>query len=37
MSNKEQLQAYLELIDRHIADLEERAKAIEDRIAVMKD
>jgi len=36
MNNKQQLQAYLGLIDRHIADLEERIQAIKERIAMMK-
>jgi hypothetical protein len=40
MVNKEidkgRLQTYLGLIERHITDLEERVKMIEERMAVMK-
>jgi len=36
MSDKEQLQAYLGLVERHLADLEERIQEIKKRIAVMK-
>jgi len=34
--NKEQLQAYLDLIDRHIAGLEEKSRALKENIGVMR-